>query len=406
MLSFRSTGLRILLGNLALVSVFGLAIVLGSVTTYKPYGVPDHRRAEYDAILAKLAAEAKEIAEAKKSKNPVAKVEQTEFDFGLLDPGTQGATHDFVIYNDGQDELLLTSAGSSCKCTVAKIEDRIVPPGESRPVTLVWNVGEDVSDQYEQVAIIETNDPRKPSIEFTVRGKVRSAWAVNSDTLIHLKGSADKPIEASCVLYSQVFDDFVILETETSSGAIEVATEPLQPLDLHSLQGRCGYKVNVKYRSPTNRTGAFQENIRVCVLDTKTTQTEWIDLPVSGTIGKPLVFHGPELDSQGLDLGTVEVGDAKEWSFFVRFRTETAVTEATVTDIAPLGLTAVLEPLKRVKNTFRVTIKLTEDAKPHRFYFDKQGYIEVANKANPEQCDWMPLSGQIITPAAKGLVGR
>ncbi|GAA5507234.1 DUF1573 domain-containing protein [Novipirellula caenicola] len=406
MLLLRATGLRIAVGFLALTVVFGLAIALGSVTKYKPYGVPDHRRAEYDAILAKLGAEAKAIAKAEKSKSPIAKIEQTEFDFGLLDPGTNGAKHDFVIHNDGQDELLLTAAGSSCKCTVAKIEDRIVPPGESRPVTLIWNVGEDVSDQYEQVAIIETNDPRKPTIELTVRGKVRSTWAVNSDTLIHLKGSVDKPIEASCVLYSQVFDDFVILETETSSGAIEVASEPLEPLDLRSLQGRCGYKLNVKYRSPTDRMGAFQENIRVCVLDTKTTQTEWIDLPVQGTIGKPLIFHGPELDAQGLDLGTVEVGDPKEWSFFVRFRTETEVTEAIVTDMAPAGLTAVLERVKRVKNTFRVTIKLAEDAKPHRFYFDRQGYIEIANKANPEQSDWMPLSGQIITPAAKGLVGR
>ncbi|EMI22401.1 signal peptide protein [Rhodopirellula maiorica SM1] len=235
---------------------------------------------------------------------------------------------------------------------------------------------------------------------------MRSAWAVNSDTLIHLKGSADKPIEASCVLYSQLFDDFVILETETSSGAIEVTTEPLEPLDLRAWQGRCGYKVKVKYRSPTKRMGAFQENIRICVLDTKTTQTEWIDLPVQGTIGNPLVFHGPDLDAEGLDLGTVEVGDSKEWSFFVRFRTETEVSEAIVADIAPQGLTAVLEPVKRVKNTFRVTIKLTEDVKPQRFYFDRQGYIEIANGANPEQSDWMPLSGQIITPATKGLVGR
>ncbi|EMI22402.1 protein containing DUF1573 [Rhodopirellula maiorica SM1] len=141
-------------------TVFGLAVAIGAVTKYKPYGVPDHRRAEYDAILAKLSSEAKAIAKAEKSKSPVAKITQTEFDFGLLDPGTSGAKHDFVIYNDGQDELLLTAAGSSCKCTVAKIEDRIVPAGESRPVTLIWNVGEDVSDQYEQVAFIETNDPR------------------------------------------------------------------------------------------------------------------------------------------------------------------------------------------------------------------------------------------------------
>ncbi|TWU22527.1 hypothetical protein Pla52o_35860 [Novipirellula galeiformis] len=406
MFTLRSTGPRILLGCLGMMLACSLALTIGSQIKYKPYGVPDHRRSEYDTILRKLAKQSQAIAEAKLGKNPIAKLEQSEYDFGLLAPGTAGAKHDFLIHNEGQDDLVLSSVGSSCKCTVATIEDRIVPPGESRPVTLVWNVGEDLSDEYEQTALIETNDPSKPRIELKVRGRVRSRWAVSSSDLVHLKGSAHRAIEASCILYSQVFEDFVILETESSSGAIQVATEPADPLDLSPLQGRCGYKVNIHYRAPTKHTGHFQEQVRVCVLDTQTEATEWMELPIRGTIGKPLIFHGPELDASGLDLGTVEVGDKREWSFFVRFRTENIVTDAVVRKVAPPGLVAAVEPVKRVKNTFRVTLKLATDAKPHRFYFDEQGYVEISNRDDPTQGDWMSLSGQIISPANKSFVGR
>ncbi|TWU43240.1 hypothetical protein Q31b_22780 [Novipirellula aureliae] len=379
--------------------MIGVAVAVGSVVTYKPYGVPDHRREEYDQIVRDLQEKHSEIAQSKRNRNAIAFAEQTEFDFGLIDPGTEGAEHEFVIRNRGIGPLVLSDGGSSCKCTVAEIADPIIPSGESRNVKLVWNVGSDITDNYEQQAIIQTNDPQRPEIELTVRGKVRSKWAMHSDNLTQLRGIPGKPIEASCVIYSQLFEDFIVLDTETSVPNIAVSVEAMSEMDRVGFHARSGYELRFKYRAASENSRRFDELVRVNVFDVESEEVRWIEVPLSGTFGEPVVFLGPAIDiGSGLDLGTVETGSKKTWSFLARFRTEQEVSEAYVKDVKPDGLIAKIEPSKRVKNTFRVTLSLASEIDPQRFRFDKQGYVEVADRANPKQSNWMPLHGEIILP--------
>jgi len=379
--------------------MIGVAVAVGSVVTYKPYGVPDHRREEYDQIVRNLQEKQAQIVQSKESRGAIAFVEKTEHDFGLIDPGTEGAEHDFVISNHGVGPLVLSDGGSSCKCTVANIADPIVPPGESRNVKLIWNVGIDITDHYEQQAIIQTNDPQRPEIELTVRGKVRSKWAIHGDNLTQLRGIPGQPIEASCVIYSQLFEDFIVLDTETSVPSIEVTVEAMSEMDRVGFHARSGYELRFKYRAASENSRRFQELVRVNVFDVESEEVHWIEIPLSGTYGEPVVFLGPAIDvGSGLDLGTIETGSKKTWSFLARFRTDKEVSEAYIKDIKPDGIVATIEPTKRVKNTFRVTLSLADDSAPQMFRFDKQGYVEVADRADPKQSNWMPLKGEIILP--------
>ncbi|WP_419194539.1 DUF1573 domain-containing protein [Novipirellula herctigrandis] len=391
-----STGIRISIGFACVFMAIGLAVSLGAVTPNKPYGVPDHRRTEYEEKIRLLRMESAAIETAKRNTSPRVSIDETEYDFGYIDPGTNGASHEFVVTNTGEGDLVLSPAGSSCKCTVAKIKDRIVPAGESRKVELIWNVGEDVADHYEQRAHIETNDPTREQIELTIRGKVRSQWAFHSDDLLNLKGYAGQTLETSCVIYSQVFDDFVVLETEPSTGKIQVNVKPIRAIDLVGLHARSGYTIKLTYSAPQTHLESFDETVRVHLFDTATETDHWIEIPFRGKFGKPVVFHGPELDASGLDLGTIELGSKKEWSFVVRFKTDAPPKDAHIKSLEPEGLIASLHPIKRVPNTFRVTIRLAEDAKPTIFRFNKQGYVEIADRQHPDLSDWMPLFGEII----------
>ncbi|TWU34252.1 hypothetical protein Poly41_43990 [Novipirellula artificiosorum] len=384
------------LGGLSVCMAFGFAISLGAVVKNKPYGVPDHRRAEFEQKLRLLRQEQLAIEDAKKNSSPRVLVEQATFDFGFLAPGTNGASHDFVVKNVGEGDLVLSSGGTSCKCTIAEIEDRVVPAGQSRSVRVVWNVGAEVTDSYQQTALIETNDPTHETIELTVQGRIRSKWSVQAEDLMRLKGSIGQPLEFSCVLYSQLFDDFVVLDWEASSEKIQVEVQPIGDLQRVSLHARSGYKVNVVYAAPAYDASPFDETIRLNVFDMKSEETEWIEVPFRGRFGKPLVFHGPALDTSGLDLGTIEIGSNKEWSFFVRFKTDDRVTDPYIKSISPEGLHAAIEPIERVKNTYRVTLRVADDAVPTRFRFDKQGFVEVADRDHPRRSDWMPLFGEFI----------
>lgn len=393
-----STAYKIVIPFVCGAMVLGSAMAVSSVVAYKPYGVPDHRRQEYDDIIRKLQKQHIDLQNSKQSSDAIAVVDNREHDFGFIDAGTEGAKHDFVIRNQGSVPLSLVNAGSSCKCTVAEIHDPVVPPGESRNVTLVWNVGENVTDNYEQKAFIETNDPLHRSIELVVRGKVQSKWAYHGDDLTELAGRHGQPIVANCVIYSQHFSDFIVLETETSVPNIDVTVEPMSDLDRVALQATAGYQLRLEYRSTSQNALNFAELVRVNVFNVESEETAWIEVPIAGKFGKPVVFLGPDLDAAtGLNLGTIERGTKQTWFFVARFHGDQEVRDAYIKGVEPKGIVATIDPIEGVRNTFRVTLNLADDAQPQRFSSDKQGYIEVADRAKPELSNWMPLRGEIFT---------
>jgi hypothetical protein len=56
------------------------------VIEYKPYGVPDSRRAEYEAMLASLKEQETLVAVLADKAKPKLRLEAKTYDFGLLDP--------------------------------------------------------------------------------------------------------------------------------------------------------------------------------------------------------------------------------------------------------------------------------------------------------------------------------
>ena len=64
--------------------------------------------------------------------------EEMEFDFGKMTQGEQ-VTHDFKFKNTGTKNLIISSAGGSCGCTIPKWPDKPISAGKGDKINVVFN---------------------------------------------------------------------------------------------------------------------------------------------------------------------------------------------------------------------------------------------------------------------------
>lgn len=76
--------------------------------------------------------------EAEASKYPVMTFTESEFDFGTIDQGAP-QEHVFTFKNDGDADLIIVDAKSSCGCTVPEFTKDPVPPGETGELLVKFN---------------------------------------------------------------------------------------------------------------------------------------------------------------------------------------------------------------------------------------------------------------------------
>ncbi len=76
--------------------------------------------------------------DANSGKYPVITFEETEFDFGTIDNGTN-VEHVFKFTNTGDAPLVIVGAKSSCGCTVPSYPKEPVAPGETAELLVKFN---------------------------------------------------------------------------------------------------------------------------------------------------------------------------------------------------------------------------------------------------------------------------
>ena len=136
---------------------------------------------------------------------PSPKFGKKSHDFGRLDPHST-ASHTFHVESVGDAALSIQILETSCKCTVGKLGNSVLLPGEKTGITLTWNTGYK-AEEYEQAAIIKTNDPLNKTVKLTVKGAVRSDLVMPSK--IHLpRGDRGDVAKQNITIYSQLWDDF------------------------------------------------------------------------------------------------------------------------------------------------------------------------------------------------------
>jgi len=103
-----------------------------------------------------------------KINGPVAKFDKTVHDFGDLLQNSPG-TASFVLSNDGNEPLLISSATASCGCTNLSWSKDPVLPGKSITISVTYNAA--AVGTFLKTVTVKTNAGEQPVI-LQIKGKV------------------------------------------------------------------------------------------------------------------------------------------------------------------------------------------------------------------------------------------
>jgi len=94
----------------------------------------------------------------------------TEYNFGDIKQGTE-VSHEFKITNSGGDSLRIIRIKSSCGCTAASPEKKILLPGESTSIKVKFDTSGRQGLQKKYV-YVQSNDPDQKQLRLTITANV------------------------------------------------------------------------------------------------------------------------------------------------------------------------------------------------------------------------------------------
>jgi hypothetical protein len=171
---------------------------------------------------------------------PKLAVEERIYRFGTMEVGEE-KTHTFRVENKGAGPLLIGRGPTQCKCTISRLTQGTVPPGGFAEVKVSWKPVE-FEQSFAKTAMVYTNDPEAPEIDFAVLGRVVPkvevqplAWNIgeitkeNNGTTL---GKIGSPLNA----------DFKIATIETADPNLKISYKPLAKPDLNRAGWSAGYE--------------------------------------------------------------------------------------------------------------------------------------------------------------------
>lgn len=239
--------------------------------------------------------------------HPEAVVDATEFNFGTMAVGEEGA-RTFVVRNHGTATLQLQPGDTTCHCTSLTIVDQEIPPGKQGSVRLRW-VGDAAASEFHQGAEIRTNDPHRSRILLRVVGRMTVLLGASPETVVYADVRGEKPRTQRLIVFSQEWEQFEIANVRASMKHLSWKVLPADRETLAQVGGRAGYAIDLTL-DPELPKGPFSGTLSV---DTKRVaaggqaQHKSMDLQIHGNRTGNVTFIGRIADGDGfLDIGAVE----------------------------------------------------------------------------------------------------
>lgn len=89
---------------------------------------------------------------------------ETEFDFGTVTEG-EVVAHTFTFTNEGKIPLVISSARSTCGCTVPEWPKEPIPPGESGEISVKFNTAGKRNNQKKPIRITANTYPAMNTVD-------------------------------------------------------------------------------------------------------------------------------------------------------------------------------------------------------------------------------------------------
>lgn len=148
-----------------------------------------------------------------KKQFPKAVAVETSYDFGVLPRFTKRERY-FEILNEGTAPLILKNGPSSCSCTILDLEDSEIAPGESGKIKLEWDL-KFKEGPFAQSAVILTNDPNNPEIEFSVHGFIETRFGFSLPVLTFSALKSGESATQETLIYSRTFTSLGTISEQT-----------------------------------------------------------------------------------------------------------------------------------------------------------------------------------------------
>ena len=268
-------------------------------------------------------------------------VNGSEFDFGVMERhGTR--SHRFEIKNAGDAPLTLKKGETTCKCTINKLVDGVLQPGQSVKVELEWiakEVGPDMV--FMQTADIKTNDPSRKVLRLTVRGDIITSVKVVPSPLVMSSIPASRGAEGEVLVYSYRTDDLEFVEIKVDpklTGLIETIVESISKEDLakHEL-ALSGKKLKIRLKSGLP-LGALDQTVWVT---TNLQDSPLVPVHFQGTVVSDIAIYGKRFDrtTNLLNIGRVSRKDGFRTELRILVRGEhRQTTKFQVAAVDPKGI--------------------------------------------------------------------
>lgn len=231
-------------------------------------------------------------------------ISETTFQFGKMAIHEE-RSHPFVIRNNGVVPVRLAMGPSTCQCTMGKLQTDVLRPGDQTEVVLTWKP-ETHSIEFAKGALIWTDIPEMPRIDFEVKGQVVPEVSIlpsqNWSTGMLQEGVT---ANLSGFVGSPLFPEFEITKVESSDEWLTVEYSPADPESAASALCEVGYSIQCSVL-PECPLGEFRGTLTVSTNLEDETNRE-LTIVVSGSRCGPFIITGRGWS--GTSHGTLEIGD-------------------------------------------------------------------------------------------------
>lgn len=319
-------------------------------------------------------------AESADAAKPKAVVPQPVHDAGTVPTGQQ-IVHDFVIQNQGEAALEITSVRPACGCTVAEY-DRTIAPGGSGKIHAVLDTSTFAGAIAKGITVL-TNDPAQPRLELTVKADVRPHLTANPGFARFLQPQHSEPGVVEQRVWTKSFDDLQILGVTSPYPFLKVTHSPIaDAADRHEDGVGPQHELTFVLDYTQAPVGSLADYV---VVETNHPQQPQLKIPVSGFV-RPLVVVTPN----AADFGALELDADGAFGSVILKHYGSQPLEISAAETTIPGVEVAIEPVEEGRE-FKVLVQLPPDMPKGPF----DGTISLSTNNPRKPTVEIPLRGSV-----------